>query len=305
MKDTHQKHKNKHIPVLIKPVLSYLSPKEGESYLDLTAGYGGHAGEVLGRTLGYNHAFLVDRDQNAIDFLQKKFANRGATILHQDFHLAAKKLLDEGKRFDIILADLGVSSPHLENASRGFSFQIDGPLDMRMDQNQDLGAAKVVNDFDEVNLSNIIRNFGEEKYSKIIAKAIVENRPIKTTNQLAETIKASVPRALKSKIHPATKTFQAIRIYVNNELELLANALSIWVNLLNPGGRIAVISFHSLEDRLVKMAFNEYSGNRYDASLQLLTKRPVVAGAEEIALNPRSRSAKLRVAVKNKNRKGE
>ncbi|MEK7603199.1 MAG: 16S rRNA (cytosine(1402)-N(4))-methyltransferase RsmH [Patescibacteria group bacterium] len=297
MKDTHQKNQIKHIPVLLEPVLSYLDLKEGESYLDLTAGYGGHAGQILGRTLGYNHAFLVDRDQSAIDFLQTKFAGRGVTLLHQDFYLAAKKLLDEGHRFDIILADLGVSSPHLEDASRGFSFQSDGSLDMRMDQNQDLDAEKLINNNSVEELEKIIRVFGEEPRAKKISLAIVQNRPVMSTKQLAEIILNAIG-GKRQKTHPATKTFQALRIAVNSELELLTNALPIWIELLKPGGRIAVISFHSLEDRLVKQAFSEVSGNRYDASLQLLTKSPIVAVAEEIAFNPRSRSAKLRVAVK-------
>lgn len=289
----------KHYPVLLAEVLQYLDPKEGDSYLDLTAGYGGHAAEVLDRTLPKPHkTTLVDRDQNAVAFLDQQFAGRGVQIIHKDFLNASRELQKQGKQFDIILADLGVSSPHLDNASRGFSIKTDGPLDMRMDETQTKTAADIVNNYDETELVRILRTYGEEPRAKKIAQLIVEHRPIATTHELAKIVAQAWPGY--SKVHPATRTFQAIRIAVNDELDLLEQSMPIWVDLLAPGGRIAIISFHSLEDRLVKRFLASQSGNRYDAVLQLLTKQPVTGGADEIVFNPRARSAKLRAAVKIK-----
>lgn len=291
-----------HHPVLLAEVLSLLDPKEGESYLDLTAGYGGHAVKVLDRTLKPHNTTLVDRDQNAIAYLGRQFDGSGAQIIHKDFLSASRDLLTEGKQFDIILADLGVSSPHLDNASRGFSIKSDGPLDMRMDETQTLTAYDVVNNYTEAELARIIHVYGEEPRAKKIARLIVDSRPIATTHALAAIVAQAWPGY--SKVHPATRTFQAIRVAVNNELELLEQSLPLWVELLAPGGRIAVISFHSLEDRIVKQFFAEQSGNRYDAVLRLLTKQPVTGGADEVVFNPRARSAKLRAAVKINTKKG-
>lgn len=301
--DLQAKHKqnsqNKHFPVLQSEVIQYLAPKEGEKYLDLTAGYGGHANAIIGRTLGKPHkTTLVDRDQNAVAYLRHKFAGQGLEIIHQDFFTASRNLLAEGRQYDIILADLGVSSPHLDDTSRGFSLRTSGPLDMRMDERQSLTAEEIVNSYPEDELKRIIQTYGEEPRATKIARLITEHRPFATTTQLAEIVARAWPGY--SKIHPATRTFQALRIAVNNELELLKQSLPIWMNLLAPGGRIAVISFHSLEDRIVKQAFAESSGNRYDAVLRLLTKQPVTAGRDELVFNPRARSAKLRAAVKIK-----
>jgi len=290
----HQE-KNEHIPVLMDSVLQYLDPQSGESYLDLTAGYGGHASAILERTEAPTQAMLVDRDSNAIAALQP-LSTQGVTLVHQDFLSATKALYAEGKRFDIILADLGVSSPHLDNAARGFAFRANGPLDMRMDQSQSLDAATIVNTYATDDLVRIIKQYGEEPRAKRIAEAIVAARPLTTTQDLAEVIRSVMPKG--SKTHPATKTFQALRIAVNDELELLRAALPLWAGLLKPGGRVGVISFHSLEDRLVKQAFAELAGDRYDAPLQLATKHPVTADEHELVFNPRARSAKLRVAVK-------
>lgn len=317
MKDTHQKHQNKtkdsesetleadadqlHLPVLPMAVLSYLNPKEGESYLDLTAGYGGHADAVLGRTLGFNHAFLVDRDQNAIVHLQKKYRGKGITILHQDFLSALQRLKKEGTQFDMVLADLGVSSPHLDDMSRGFSYKggPDSPLDMRMDQRQATSAETLVNTASEAELTDIIRHYGEEPLARRIARQIVADRPLQNVDDLVSSIeKAYGMRAYKSRTHPATRTFQALRIAVNDELELLKKSLPLMIDVLKPGGRIVVISFHSLEDRIVKQMLNNLAGDRYDAVLHLLTKQPVTADESEIVFNPRARSAKLRAAVK-------
>jgi 16S rRNA (cytosine1402-N4)-methyltransferase len=290
----HQE-KNEHVPVLLQPTLLYLNPQAGESYLDLTAGYGGHAAGVLERTQAPDKAVLVDRDAHAITAL-KRFEKLGASLVHRDFLSASEELAEEDRRFDVILADLGVSSPHLENASRGFAFGHDGPLDMRMDQTQELTAATMVNTYSADDLQRIIKTYGEEPRARTIAQAIVGHRPFETTRQLAEIVRSVMPRG--SKMHPATKTFQALRIAVNDELELLKASLPLWVELLAPHGRLGVISFHSLEDRLVKQAFAEVAGDRYDAALLPLTKHPVTADEQELVFNPRARSAKLRVVVK-------
>lgn len=287
-----------HVPVLPVAVLQYLDPRPGETYLDLTAGYGGHADSVLQRTLGAP-ATLVDRDKTAVDHLKKRFHDRSVKIVCQDFLSASQALEKANQQFDLILADLGVSSPHLNTASRGFSLTHNGPLDMRMDQSQTLTAETIVNEYSEAELCDLFKKYGEEPFARKIASAIVQNRPLKQTTELADLI-AKVVHRKNRKIHPATRVFQALRIAVNNELEQLEKALPIWLGLLNPGGRLVVISFHSLEDRIVKRALKEVSGKRYDATMQLLTKTPVSASPEEIAINPRARSAKLRAAVKNK-----
>ena len=292
----HQDQTRLHFPVLLEPVLHYLDPREGDSYLDLTAGYGGHAAAVLGRTKCPERAILVDRDQNAIKVLKEKFAEKGARILHEDFLSTSRELLAEGIRFDAILADLGVSSPHLNVPDRGFAIGAEGPLDMRMDQNQTLTAADIVNHYSTEELTEILRRYGEEPKARRIAQLIVQHRPIATTTELAKIVARAWPG--HSKVHPATRTFQALRIAVNDELRLIEASLPLWIELLRPGGRLVVISFHSLEDRLVKQAFAEAGGNRYDAELRLLTRHPVVASEEEIVFNPRARSAKLRAAAK-------
>lgn len=281
--------------MLLEAVLQYLSPGSGESYLDLTAGYGGHAQAVLERTQSPGEATLVDRDSNAVAALER-FADAGAAVMHSDFYSASRELAAKEKRYDIILADLGVSSPHLDNASRGFAFSTDGPLDMRMDQRQDLTAETVVNTYSAQDLTEIFRAYGEEPRAATIAAAIVSNRPLKTTNELAELIRSVMPKG--SKLHPATRAFQGLRIAVNDELELLRKSLPLWLDLLAPKGRLGIISFHSLEDRLVKQFLQEHSGQRYDAELSLLTKRPITADRNELFFNPRARSAKFRAAVK-------
>jgi 16S rRNA (cytosine1402-N4)-methyltransferase len=296
----HHQNNVLHVPVLIDEVLEFLAPKEGDTYLDLTAGYGGHASAVLERTKHPEGAVLVDRDPSAVRELQARFGE-SVTIRHQDYATASEELASEGRQFDVILADLGVSSPHLDEASRGFSLAQDGPLDMRMDQEQELTAERVVNTYPETQLVQILTEYGEEPKARAIARAITAARPIRTTAELARVV-ASQWRG-HSKVHPATRTFQAIRIAVNNELELLKRSLPLWINLLSPGGRICIISFQSLEDRLVKKILQEASGDRYDADLKLLTKRPITAGHHELVSNPRARSAKLRAAVKIKNQK--
>lgn len=290
-----------HFPVMSADVLQILDPKPRQRYLDVTAGYGGHAWQVLERTLAPEEAVLVDRDQMAIDRLHDVFEGSGARIIHQDFMNAALDLSKEERTFDLVLLDLGVSSPHLNTASRGFSFRFDAPLDMRMDQRQDRTAEQVVNTWPTDELEKILREYGEEPKAKRIAEMLVAKRPIKTTTELAEIVAQAWPG--HSRVHPATRTFQALRIAVNDELRQVAEALPVLMNLLAPDGRLAVITFHSLEDRIVKRIFAEMAGERYDSDFRLLTRRPILPSAEEIVSNPRSRSAKLRAVAKIKNQK--
>lgn len=297
MKKKHQENKNIHIPVLLNEVLEYLDPKPGNSYLDLTAGYGGHAEKIIDRTRS-PEVTLMDRDENSITYLEKKFGINNYEIIHSDFLKGSIDLLKANRKYDLILADLGVSSPHLNEASRGFSFVSDGKLDMRMDQSQELTADYIVNHYDQLKLAKLIKDFGQEPKAQRISRLIVENRPINSTVQLAQIIKKAWPGY--SKIHPATRTFQAIRILVNDELGQLEASLPIWGNLLSPGGRLVIISFHSLEDRLIKQYFKKIASSNYDATMSLLTKTPITASSTELALNPRARSAKLRAVAKIK-----
>jgi 16S rRNA (cytosine1402-N4)-methyltransferase len=291
--------KTEHIPVLIKQTLSTLDPKEGDSYLDLTAGYAGHASQILERTKNPKGTTLVDRDPNAVKKLRETFAGQDVEIIQKDFFSASKKLAEEGKTFKLILADLGVSSPHLNEASRGFSIKADGPLDMRMDTTQELTAEIMLNTYSEEELVKILKKYGEEPKARQIARLIINNRPLKTTSELATLVAKAWPG--HSKVHPATRTFQAIRVAVNDELGLLEHSLPVWIDqLLEPGGHIAIISFHSLEDRIVKQALAERAGDRYDATLTLLTRHPIVGEQDELVFNPRARSAKLRAALKQK-----
>ena len=286
-----------HVPVLLESVIDMLQPQPGDQYLDLTAGYGGHARAILAKTTNYSESVLVDRDAFALSHLQD-LERQGARTMETDFVSAAKQLIDEGKTFDMILADLGVSSPQLDRQERGFSFRLDGPLDMRMDRREERTAADIVNGYTEQNLVRVITAYGEEPRSRAtkIAKAIVANRPFTTTTELAETVKQAIGRT-GSKHHPATRTFQSLRIELNRELDLVANILPLLPKLLNKGGRVAVISFHSLEDRLVKRFFKDQIDAGYEAELEMITKKPIDGSISDVN-NPRSRSAKLRAAVK-------
>ncbi len=290
--------KFQHTPVLLRDVLKYLAPEKGNKLLDATAGYGGHAEAIMALTGFKSKHILVDRDQNATDFLAEKFHGQNLEILHRDFLSASQELAKDKKQFDLILADLGVSSPHLNNASRGFSFNKEGPLDMRMDNSSQLSASEIVNVSTLKDLENILKLYGEEFKYKQISKAIINARPVNTTSQLAQIITNVYPKHKRYKIHPATKTFQALRIAVNDELTQIAQSLPLWTSMLRPGGRMVIISFHSLEDRIVKQYFKENAGDNFDSSLRLLTKKPIVGDESEIVLNPRARSAKLRAVVK-------
>lgn len=299
-----QKDHQKHIPVLLDAVLDQLKPQKGETLLDVTAGYGGHAQAILERTLQDSGSVLVDRDENAVKELRQLFEGRNVQVIQESFLEASRALHEEDEQFDIIVADLGVSSPHLDNHTRGFSFQNEAELDMRMDQGQALTAGVIVNEYSEDELIRILKEYGEEHKARRIALGIIAARPISTTTELAKVVERAV-HAKWQKAHPATKTFQALRIAVNDELGQLKKALPLWLHLLKPGGRLAIISFHSLEDRLVKQFLAEHGGSVYDAELRILTKKPVVAAKDELVLNPRSRSAKLRVAVKIKKERAQ
>jgi len=297
---------------LLDQVLELLKPQKGETFLDGTAGYGGHAApiiELLGPT---GQAILVDRDIHATRALYERFGDQ-ADVMHADYLEGAERLLEEGQLVDMILLDLGVSSPQIDNAERGFSFKADAVLDMRMDQSQSYTAADVVNRASERELERIIRTYGEEPKARAVARAIVAARPLATTGELARVVRGA---ALKGDIDAATRTFQAIRIEVNGELDQLTAALPMLTKLLSLGGRFAIISFHSLEDRIVKQFFDQESRDcicppkqpvctcDHVASLRKITAKPVVGDSTEIAINPRARSAKLRAAEKiNKNKR--
>ena len=227
-----------HIPVLLSQVLATLDPHPGERYLDLTAGYGGHASKILDVTQQYKGSVLVDRDEFAIKHLKRKFPPT-VELIHEDFYSAVLQLIECGKTFDLILADFGVSSPQFDIEERGFSFRYDSPLDMRMDRRQALTAEDVINKFSEKELAEIFIKYGEEKpgHAKLLAKEIVHNRPVSTTKELAEII---AHKSRYSKTHPATKVFQATRIAVNDELRQIEKTLPLLPELLNKDGRLGV-----------------------------------------------------------------
>ncbi|MCD8561489.1 16S rRNA (cytosine(1402)-N(4))-methyltransferase RsmH [Candidatus Saccharibacteria bacterium] len=292
-----KEHPPHHVPVLLERVLEMLAPAHGESYLDLTAGYAGHASAVLEQTNNYTESVLVDRDDYAVAQL-RSLEGRGVRLMHSDFLTAAQQLAEEGRAFDLILIDLGVSSPQLDQGERGFSFSHNGPLDMRMDRRSGKTAAELIDTSSVQELATIIHEYGEEPYTqaKRLAEVIVANRPFRDTASLAELIKQHY-RGRWTKIHPATRTFQALRIAVNDELGQIRETLPLLPKLLTKGGRLAIISFHSLEDRLVKRFFKEQVDAGLEAELSILTKKPI-SGATDDVHNLRSRSAKLRVAVK-------
>ncbi len=294
----HPPHNSLHVPVLLDAIVELVRPAKGESYLDLTAGYGGHARRILDMTGTYTESVLVDRDENATRHLESTM-NKRIGLMHTDFVSAAKELSKKGKTFDIAIVDLGVSSPQLDKSERGFSLKRSGPLDMRMDQRQATTARTLLDTATADELAHIIAEFGEEpiRRAREIAQAIVKSRPISTTEHLATLIEQT-HHGRRTKIHPATRTFQALRIEVNNELKQLEELLPLLPSLLKTGGRVAIISFHSLEDRLVKRYFKEQGQSGFESELKPLNKKPIVGAIQDVQ-NPRARSAKLRVAVKN------
>lgn len=297
----------RHTPVLLENVIDLLQPQIGEKFADLTAGFGGHSEVLLEMVGGSGHGYLFDKDSEAILALQAKFETlNNVTITQADFGTIDWQ--EDMPKVDMILADIGVSSPQIDNADRGFSFMQDGPLDMRMNQDQILTAYDIVNTYSQADLADILYQYGEERQSRRIARKIVESRrlePIRTTTQLADIISHETGKS--GKIHPATKSFQALRIAVNNELDSLKSALQEMPASLLPGGRIAIISFHSLEDRLVKQAFkalctpqkDEFGQIVSNAEFTPVTKKPI-SGINFDKTNPRARSAKLRVVEKIK-----
>ena len=297
----HGGSKTGHVPVLLKEAIEFLDIKPGGMYIDATVGLGGHSFEIAKRLGVPGHLIGLDKDPAALDEARARLTSSGregwpqVSLLHSSFAEIGTGF--EPASADGILADLGVSSLQLDEPARGFSFQAEGPLDMRMNPQVGPTAEQVVNHLDERELADLIYEFGEERRSRRIARAIVRSRPIRTTTQLAEIVSAAARpmNQERRRIHPATRTFQALRIFVNHELDDLRELLSAAPQVLKEGGRIVVISFHSLEDRIVKDAFREgVKQRRY----KLLTRKPVTSGEEEISRNPRSRSAKMRAAEK-------
>lgn len=279
-----------HVSVLGQEVLEGLQLHPGATFLDATVGGGGHSLLLL-QAVERLQVVALDQDAEAIAAAQRRLAQFASQVTFQQTNFA--HFSPGHQRFDGILADLGVSSAQFDYPDRGFSFRHDAPLDMRMDQRQELTAADLINTWDERDLANAFYTYGEERLSRRIARRIVEQRPFQTTTQLAEAIAASVPTKYRyGRIHPATRVFQALRIAVNRELEVLQRFLQVAPGWLKPGGRIAIISFHSLEDRLVKHAFKD------SPDLKIVTKKPITPTEKEIEVNGRSRSAKLRIAEK-------
>ncbi len=272
-----------HIPVLRKQVLEYLDPKAGEKFIDCTANGGGHLKDILEKDA---EVLGIEWDKDIFKELNSLKLDK--VILVNDSYVNLKKIIEENNfgPVDGILFDLGMSSKHLEESGRGFTFQKNEPLDMRFNTDQELTAGEILNSWSQRDIEEIIRIYGEDKFSRKIASNIVKARPLKTTFDLVEAIGG--PR---KKIHPATRTFQALRIAVNNELSSLNEALPRAEEVLALGGRLVVISFHSLEDRIVKTFFK-------NSKLKILTKKPAVGLPEEIKDNPRARSAKLRAGIK-------
>jgi 16S rRNA (cytosine1402-N4)-methyltransferase len=300
-----------HAPVLLNEALDGLGVKAGGRYVDCTLGTGGHAIAILERSEPNGRLLGMDRDPTAVQVSRQRLGAYGdrVRLVHESFTQLKTAASAEGFiPADGVLLDLGMSSLQLEHGERGFSFQKDGPLDMRMDPEEQLTADQLVNELDEKELAEIIANYGEEAKARAIARAIVRNRPLNTTLELADVVARTVGR--RRRTHPATKTFQALRIAVNDELEALSCVLPQITEVLATGGALAVITFHSLEDRLVKRYLANESRDcicppeipvcmcTHKRTLEILTRKPMRPSAEEISRNPRSRSAKLRVAVR-------
>lgn len=308
---------NIHVPVLPGETVELLNASKGGIFVDATLGLGGHT-ELILKAADTTRVIALDQDANAIEIAKERLAGFGGrvTFAHSNFSqlrtLLAKMSID---KVDGILADLGVSSLQLDSPDRGFSFRFDAPLDMRMDAGSgEPTAAELLATLSQEEIANIIYRFGEERFSRRIARRIVEKReagePIETTKQLAELVERSVKRSPKDKIHPATRTFQALRIEVNHETEVLERFITDAVDLLKTDGRLAIITFHSLEDRIVKQAFQKLSGKCFcppripqcmcgaKKKVEILTRKPLVPCLEETEANPRARSAKLRALRK-------
>jgi len=301
-----------HQSVLLAEVIAALQPHPGGVYIDGTVGAGGHTAALLAASAPDGQLFGFDRDQSALELARRQLAQFGQRVhlFQANFDRLAEIAQAHGlPKADGILLDLGVSSMQFDQPERGFSFQTEGPLDMRMDASTGPTAADLVNNLPEEELANLIYQYGEERHSRRIARAILKARPIRSTAELAQIVlrASGASRSERSKIHPATRTFQALRIAVNDELGALERTLPQALEWLRPGGRLAVISFHSLEDRIVKNYFKQESQDcicppeqpvctcRHKATIDIITKKPITASRKEIEANPRARSAKLRV----------
>ena len=306
-----------HVPVLAREVRELLAVEPGETVVDATFGAGGHAALLASDLEGRGKLIAIDRDPAARDYFDRfaRLTQVQTRFLRGDFAVVLQQLSDNGVQADTILLDLGVSSMQIDRPERGFSYAVDAPLDMRMDPSADVSAAGIVNEADERDLATIFRRFGEERYAKQIARAIVrrrKERPFERTGDLVETIRAAIPAPARfGEGHPAKRVFQALRIAVNDELGALETALPAAFSMLRPGGRLAVISFHSLEDRAVKRFMRDLERGcecppdfpvcvcGKEPQLRALSRKAIRPSAEELAANPRSGSARLRVGVKN------
>jgi len=306
-----------HVPVLLDEIIEILNPQPGEVFVDCTMGGGGHSKAIVSRILPGGKLIGIDQDINAVEAAKKNLKDFHDHIIfvHSNYERLNDIIIEYSPQgIDGILFDLGVSSHQLDEKERGFSYMQDAPLDMRMDKNAHFSAWDLINNFSEEEIAKIIWDYGEEKWAKRIARFIVkarENHSIDTTGELVEIIKAAIPAgARKDGPHPAKRTFQAIRIAVNRELEVLENTLDTALNWLKKGGRMGVISFHSLEDRIVKEKFKYWAQDcicppelpvcqcNKRSMIKILTRKPVTAGKRELENNPRSRSAKFRAAEK-------
>jgi 16S rRNA (cytosine1402-N4)-methyltransferase len=306
-----------HVPVLANEVRESLGVEPGQTVVDATFGAGGHAKLLAGDLQGRGKLIAIDRDPTARTYFERfEKQTRGvqARLLRGDFSVVLPQLAENGVRADAILLDLGVSSMQLDRPERGFSYSVDAPLDMRMDTSQDLTASDVVNEWPERELVTIFRRYGEERYARQIGRAVVRRRneqPFERTGELVDTIKGAIPAPARfGEGHPAKRVFQALRIAVNDELGSLETALPAALEMLRPGGRLAVISFHSLEDRIVKQFLREKERGctcppdfpvcvcGHEPELRAIERRPIRPSAAEVAANPRASSARLRAAVK-------
>jgi 16S rRNA (cytosine1402-N4)-methyltransferase len=296
----------RHVPVLLQQAIRFLNVYPGGVYLDATLGFAGHASGIARLVGPKGRLVCFDRDPGAMALARERLTALGEglgaampqVVFHDVEFSRIAEFVEQGS-VDGLLADFGASSMHFDEAQRGFSFKAEGPLDMRMNPRKGPTAAQVVNQIGEKELADVIYEFGEERRSRRIARAIVRARPITTTAELARVVAAAAPAMKQERIHPATRTFQALRIYVNAELEEIDALLKAAPGLLKPGGRLVVISFHSLEDRRVKDALRE---GAQQGEYEILTRKPVTADAEETDRNPRARSAKLRAAEKKGSR---
>ena len=281
-----------HTPVLLDEVLQFLEPKPGGRFIDATLGAGGHTRALLERTAPDGRVLAIDQDESALQKARETLQSSGSLLVpvHSNFKDVASVAAEHGfLGADGILADIGISSMMVDDPSRGFSFMREGPLDMRMDRNQELTAAEVVNTYGEKEIADILYNYAEERRSRAIARSIVRARPLHLTTDLARAVERVMGGPRYGKIHPATRTFQALRIFVNDELKSLETFLDASMTVVRSGGRLVVITFHSLEDRIVK---NKFRAPQVPG--RVLTKKVVTGTDEELRRNPRARSAKLR-----------